>query len=163
MKDQSLRVSAITECLEKGDSVASIIQTFTKQWLVSERTVRTCIALAKENISERNKTKAAIIEEVRKEAIAKAAKEQVMSDLEIEGVLCSIVKGEYMLEEQKIIDGTMQTVKRKPTHYDVILAADKLWKKRGSYPVEKQHPENQTLILQYNLQKPEDAKYIEGV
>jgi hypothetical protein len=163
MKDLEMRVSAITERLEKGNNTAMIINEYTALWKVKERTVRTCIAIAKEQMRERNKVKQSIIEEVRKEAIAIAAREQIISDLELEARLCAIAMGE--LETIKIViqNGVEKTITCKPSPFDMVLAIDKLWKKRGSYPVEKQKPENQTLILQYNLQKPEDIKYIEGV
>ncbi|MGP8214980.1 MAG: hypothetical protein ACLQQ4_05405 [Bacteroidia bacterium] len=163
MEDLETRVNLITESLEKGQDGPAIAKEYSKKWGLSERTIRGYITTAKEALSERNRAKQAIIEEVRKEAIAKAAKEQVISDLEIEAILCSIIKGEYELEKEKLVEGKMQTVKCKPNHYDVILAADKLWKKRGSYPGDKTHAENQTLVLQYNLQRPEDIKYIEAI
>jgi hypothetical protein len=163
MKDLSMRVSAITERLEKGEGSTGIAKEFAQRWAVSERTVKTCIAIAKANLAERNKAKQAIIEEVRKEAIAKVAQEGIISDLELEAQLCAIAMGELEIEKTVIQNGVEKTIKCKPTPFDMVLAIDKLWKKRGSYPVEKPHTENQTLILQYNLQKPEDIKYIDGV
>ena len=163
MKDLSQRMSAITECLEKGETTASIIQQFTAKWCVSERTINGYLAVARKHLEERNKIKNSIIEKVRTEAIEKAAKENILSDLEVEAILCQIIKGEYEIEETRIVEGKIQVVKRKPTQYDVIMAADRLFKKRGSYPNESQKPQNQTLVLTYNLQKPEDIKYVEGI
>ncbi len=163
MKDLEMRIGAITERLEKGDNAKAIMQEFARRWEVSERTVKTCIALARERMTEHNKMKQAIIEEVRKEVIAKAAKEQLISDIELEAQLCAIAMGELEIVKTVIQNGVEKTVKCRPTPFDMVLAIDKLWKKRGSYPIEKQQAENQTLILQYNLQKPEDIKYIENV
>lgn len=158
-----MRVSAITERLEKGEDPVTVARYFAVQWNVTERTVRSFMSVAKEKMREHNKTKQAIIEEVRKEAIAKAAQEYIISDLELEARLCAIAMGEFFVEKTVIQNGVEKTIKCKPTPFDMVLAIDKLWKKRGSYPVEKTKAENQTLVLTYNLQKPEDIKYVEGI
>ncbi|MGP8216737.1 MAG: hypothetical protein ACLQQ4_14325 [Bacteroidia bacterium] len=75
MKDLETRVNAITESLEKGKSGPVIAREFSRLWGVSERTLRSYIAIAKEQMNERGKAKQAIIEEIRKDAIVKAAKE----------------------------------------------------------------------------------------
>jgi hypothetical protein len=163
MKNLNPRVTELTERLEKGEAVAAITAEFTAKWCISERTLRGYLAVARKQLDERNQVKQSIIDEVRTEAIVEAAKKNVLSDLEVEAVLCSIIKGDYEIEEQRLVDGKTVTIKRKPSHYDVVMAADRLFKKRGSYPTEKQKPQNQTLVLQYNLQSKEDIKYIEGV
>jgi hypothetical protein len=140
MKDLEMRVGAITESLEKGESAKAIMAEFTKRWQVSERTVKTCIALARGRIGERNKMKQAIIEEVRKEAIAKAAKEGIISDMELEAQLCKIAMGELEITKTVIQNGEEKKIKCKPTPFDMVLAIDKLWKKRGSYPIENNKP-----------------------
>jgi hypothetical protein len=165
MKKQSeifVRVNAIAEYLEKGETTGEVLKEFMGRWNISKRTVEGYLAMAKEQLSDRNKTKQEVMELVRKDAIAKA-QEQIISDIELEAQLCAIIKGELELEKKISHDGVEKVIKYKPTHFDIILAIDKLWKKRGSYPVEKKQVENQTLVLQYNLQKPEDIKYIEGV
>ena len=163
MKNTDGKIVRIYERLKSGHTNSEIIKEFTATWSVSERTINRYIAQARAKLDERKKAEQAIIDEVRKNEIAKAAKENIMSDLEVEAVLCSIIRGEYEISEVRYVDGEIKTVKHKPTHHDIVLAADRLFKKRGSYPNEKNTPQNQTLVLQYNLQKPEDSKYIEGV
>ncbi|HTB05808.1 MAG TPA: hypothetical protein VK806_02560 [Bacteroidia bacterium] len=163
MKNTEERIQTICQRLERGEMNKDILREFMLKWGLCERTVNKYIAFAKSKLEEQNRAKQAIIDEVRKNEIEKAAKEKIMSDLEVEAVLCAIIRGEYEIEELRYIDGEPVTVKHKPTHHDIVLAADRLFKKRGSYPKEELKPQNQTLILQYNLQKPEDAKYIEGV
>ncbi|HTB06143.1 MAG TPA: hypothetical protein VK806_04250 [Bacteroidia bacterium] len=163
MKNTEDKVQSIYEWLEKGESSKTILREFTLRWNISERSIHRYIVQAKIKLDQQNKAKQNIIDEVRKNEIEKAAREKIMSDLEVEAVLCAIIRGEYEIEELRYIDGEPVTVKHKPTHHDIVLAADRLFKKRGSYPKEDLKPQNQTLVLQYNLQKPEDARYIEGV
>jgi hypothetical protein len=160
--DLNLRVSALTECLEKGETTGSVIKEFMKRWGVSKRTVETYMAMAKTELAEREKAKTGMLEELRRDAIAKA-QASIMSDLELEAQLCAIAKGELELEKKVIQNNVEKTIRSKPTHFDIILAIDKPWKKRGSYPEEKKQVESQSLNITYNLSNPEDIKYIEGV
>ncbi|HXB12688.1 MAG TPA: hypothetical protein VNZ45_11915 [Bacteroidia bacterium] len=161
--ENDIRVNAIAECIEKGDSTGKILAEFATKWNVTNRTIGNYIALARELVTERNQAKQGILEAVRKDAIALAENKKIMSDLELEEQLCAIARGEMVMEKTIIQNGIEKTIRYKPSHFDMILAIDKLWKKRGSYPVEKKQVENQTLVMQYNLMNPGDIKYIEGV
>jgi hypothetical protein len=161
--ENDFRINAIADCIEQGNSTGNITKEYAAKWNVTGRTITNYIALAKELVAERMQAKKGIVEAVRKDAIALAENKKIMSDLELEEQLCAIARGEMVLEKTITQNGIDKTIRYKPSHFDMILAIDKLWKKRGSYPVEKKQTENQTLIMQYNLNKPEDIKYIEGV
>jgi hypothetical protein len=95
MKNLNPRITEITERLDKGETTAGIVKEFSAKWCVTERTIMGYLAVARKQIDERNQVEQGIINEVRKDAITRAAKENVLSDLEVEAVLCSIIKGDY--------------------------------------------------------------------
>lgn len=161
--ETNFRVSEIADYIERGEATGKIVEEFTQRWGVTSRTVANYIAKAREVVADRGKSKQAIIQAVRKEAITTAENSKLIQDAEIEEVLSAIIRGEHELERTIIQNGQEKVIKYKPTHFDIIMAIDKLWKKRGAYPVEKKQVENQQVNIVYNLQNPEDIKYIENV
>lgn len=155
------RINAVAESIEKGESTEAIIKDYTARWAVAKRTVEWYISLAKPMAEERLKARQSIIEEVRKDAITKAAQEQIMSDLELEAILCSIARGEPMASIAVFKDKTKKVMLR-PTFFDRVNAIDRLFKKRGAYSEDKRLADNKTYIVQYNIQKTGDIEHIEN-
>jgi len=129
--DIYLRVNVIAEYLEKGESTATILKEFTGRWKVTRGTIVTYLATAREIVAERNKIKQAAIETSHRQAINKVANEQILSDTELEALLCSIARGELILEKIVTQNGIEKIIKYRPTHFDMVQAIDKLWKRRS--------------------------------
>jgi hypothetical protein len=157
--ETKFRVSLIADEIEKGTSTGEISREFMQQWNVSIRTIGYYIAKAKEVVAERSKLQQAL----KTEQLALVEHRNIITDQEIEETLSAIIRGEHVLEKRVICNGEEKVIRYKPNHFDIIMAIDKLWKKRGAYPIEKKQVENQSLKITYNLSNPEDIKYIEGV
>jgi|GEM_PF-3189700 len=155
------RISAVAEYLERNEPTEAIVKEFIAKWNVKERTIKWYITLAKDMVAERREKQKVIIENVRNEAIADAARENILSDLELEAILCSIARGEA--REQKIVSrGKVKKVKRSPSFLDSIWAIDRLWRRRGLYKPATNLPNNQAMIIEYKVERPEDITHIEN-
>jgi hypothetical protein len=101
---------------------------------VSARTVDDDIKAAKLVLHSRNQQKEAIRQAQTTESMQKAINEAILSDMEIEAILCNVIKGnistESILGENVIIKGV--------THSDIINAAKVIYAKRGSNAPTKQ-------------------------
>ena len=123
------RVMDILPMLEKGMERKDIVQKIRKTFGVSERSVDNAIKEAKKILEERNKQNEAIRQEQTTQALKESLNEAIISDLELEGILCTIATGNIKVEE--IIKG--EAVLRDISPMEQIAAIDKLYKKRGSY------------------------------
>lgn len=160
----NIRVKAIADELAKGETTAEIVRQYSAEWNVTGRTIANYIVQAKEIVAARGRQENIIVENVRNEALVLAAKANIMSDIEVEERLCAIINGTFEQEKKIISEDGEKTLRFKPSAYEVVCAADKLWKKRGTYPIDaKPKVESQNVIIQYNLQRPEDIKFIEGL
>lgn len=122
------RILDITSMLEQGLERKQILQKLSKTCKVSQRTIDDEIKAAKVVLSKRNEEKEAARLSVTTEEIQKAAKEAIISDLEIEAVLCNIIKGSYTVQE--ILKGGVALRDVSPT--EITNAAKVLFTKRGS-------------------------------
>jgi hypothetical protein len=122
------RILDITSMLEQGLERKQILQKLSKTCKVSQRTIDNEIKAAKVVLSKRNKEKEAARLSVTTEEIQKAAKEAIISDLEIEAVLCNIIKGNYHVHE--IVKGGV--ILREVSPMEMINAAKTIYTKRGS-------------------------------
>lgn len=118
----------IVELIEQNYNNTEIIQFVAKKFKRSERQVHTYIKEAKSIIDTRNNEKEAVRVSVIKEKVLEAANEAIISDLELEAILCTIATANLSVEE--ILKG--EAVLRGVTPNEQIAAIDKLFKKRGS-------------------------------
>lgn len=122
------RIADIVLMLEQGKERKEILQKLAKTCKVSARTLDEEIKSAKEILSKRNEEKEAIRQATMSKDYAEAVKEQIISDTEIEAILCKIVTGQMEVED--VIQGT--PILRSVTPNEVINAAKTLFAKRGS-------------------------------
>lgn len=125
-KDKHL--ADVVSMLEKGLERKHICEKMRKDAKVNPATTDRLIKEAKEVISKRNEEKEAIRQATMSKDYAEAVKEQIISDTEIEAILCKIVTGQMEVED--VIQGT--PILRSVTPNEVINAAKTLFAKRGS-------------------------------
>lgn len=128
------RIAEIVTMLEGGKETKDVLRFFTENYGVSISTVEKDIKEAKETISKRNEEKEAIRLATMSTEYAEAVKGQIISDLEIEAILCKIVTGNVEVEE--VMQGT--PILRSVSPNEVINAAKTLFAKRGSNAPTKQ-------------------------
>jgi predicted DNA-binding protein YlxM (UPF0122 family) len=142
------RIADIALMLEQGMERKKILQKIAKTCKVSARTVDDDIKAAKLVLHSRNQQKEAIRQAQTTESMQKAINEAILSDMEIEAILCNVIKGnistESILGENVIIKGV--------THSDIINAAKVIYAKRGSNAPTKQEIEHKgTIPVQIEL------------
>ncbi len=157
------RINIIAGYIEKGEKAGAIVKKFTEKWQVSKRTIEAYMAIAGKKAAKRAERKEKIIEKEREDVIALMAREEIVSDLELEALLIAIAKGELVVEETVTIGGIEKTTKYSPTPFERILAIDKIWKKRGVYSAKSKQAGNQKPVIQYNFENARDAEFIEGI
>lgn len=122
------RIADIALMLEQGLERKQILQKLTKSCKVSARTLDGEIKAAKTVVHERNQQKEAIRQSQTSETLQAAINEAILSDLEIEAILCNVIKGnvsvQQMIGENVVIKGV--------THSDIINAAKVIYTKRGA-------------------------------
>jgi hypothetical protein len=122
------RIDDITEMIEKGTETKEILRLITENYGTSESTVEKDIKKAKLIVAERNNHKEIVRLEQTTQAIKDAVNEAILSDFEIEGILCKIASGNMHVEQ--IFEG--KPVLRDITPMEVISAAKVIFAKRGS-------------------------------
>lgn len=128
------RIDKIVAMLEMGMERISILQKLTKTYNVSDSTIDKEIKEAKLVISERNKQREEVRLSVTTEALKNEINEAIISDLELEAILCQIAQGNLKVAE--IVGGEAVLTDIRPN--DMVNAIDKLFKKRGTYAPTKQ-------------------------
>lgn len=127
------RILDIVSMLEKGATRKEVLQHFSKKCKLSARTLDNEMKEAKIAVDERNKEKERIRVEQTTRSIKNSVNEAIISESEIDAVLSTIVTGR--LEVEEIIRG--DAVLRSVSPMEVIAAADKLYKRKGSYAAAK--------------------------
>jgi hypothetical protein len=122
------RITDIVFMLEQGMERKAILQKLSKTCKVSSRTLDNEIKEAKVILTERNSQREAVRLATTTETIKEAVKEALLSDLELEAILCKIAAGKMEVEQ---IFGE-NVVLREVTPSEMVNAIDKLFKKRGS-------------------------------
>jgi DNA-binding FrmR family transcriptional regulator len=122
------RVNEIVTMLEKGMERKAILQQLAKTCKSSTRTLDNEIKEAKLILHERNNHKEAIRLEQTTDTLKDAVNEAILSDLELEGILCKIASGN--MEVEQIFDGT--PILRGVTPNEVTNAVKTIFLKRGS-------------------------------
>lgn len=128
------RIDSIVSMLEKGMERKDILQTLAKSCKASARTLDSELKEAKLIVSKRNEQKEKIREAVTEEEYKEVVKGQIVSDSELEAILCKIATGNMEVEE--FIKGV--PILRGVTPSEQIQAIDKIYKKRGVYAPIKQ-------------------------
>lgn len=127
------RILDIVSMLERGDTRKQILQHFSKKCKLSARTLDNEMKEAKKAVDERNKEKERIRVEQTTRSIQESVNEAIINESEIDAVLSMIVTGR--LEVEEIIRG--DAVLRNVSPMEIIAAADKLYKRKGSYAPQK--------------------------
>ena len=122
------RIVDIVSMLEQGMERKQVLQKLSKSCKVSARTLDNEIKDAKKIIAERNIQKEAIRQSQTSETMKEAVNEAILSDLEIEAILCKIVAGGLQVQEML---GAMPVI-RDVTPGEIINAAKTIYAKRGS-------------------------------
>lgn len=122
------RIADIVLMLEAGKERKHILQKLAKTCKVSARTIDGEIKEAKEVIRTRNEQKEVIRKATMSTDYAEAVKGQIISDTEIEAILCKIVTANVNVQE--FIKGV--PVLRDVSPMEIIQAAKTLYAKRGS-------------------------------
>jgi hypothetical protein len=122
------RITDIVSMLEQGMERKAILQKLAKSCKVSARTLDNEIKEAKNIVSERNKQREEVRLTTTAETIKEAVKGALLSDLELEAILCKIAAGKMEVEQ---VFGE-NVILREVTPSEMVNAIDKLFKKRGS-------------------------------
>lgn len=122
------RITDIVSMLEQGMERKAILQKLAKSCKASARTLDNEIKSAKEIVSERNKQREEVRLTTTAETIKEAVKGALLSDLELEAILCKIAAGKMEVEQ---VFGE-NVILREVTPSEIVNAIDKLFKKRGS-------------------------------
>src|ERR1700749_320600 len=127
------RILDIVSMFEKGATRKEVLQHFSKKCKLSARTLDNEMKEAKLVVDERNKEKERLRVEQTEQTIKESVNQAIISESEIDAVLSMIVTGRIEIEE--IIKG--EAVLRSVSPMEVIAAADKLYKRKGSYAPQK--------------------------
>lgn len=127
------RILDIVSMLEKGATRKEVLQHFSKKCKLSARTLDNEMKEAKLTVDERNKEKERLRVEQTEQSIKESVNEAIISESEIDAVLSMIVTGRIEIEE--IVRG--ESILRSVSPMEVIAAADKLYKRKGSYAPQK--------------------------
>jgi hypothetical protein len=131
---KQIRIDEIVSMLEQGMETKDILRKITENYGIGKSSVEKYIKEAKVIHSERNKQREEVRLSVTTEVLKNELNEAILSDMELEAILCTIAKGNIEVEE--IIRG--QAVLRNVLPSEQIGAIDKLFKKRGTYAPTKQ-------------------------
>lgn len=126
------KVLIIADELTQGKKPVDFMKRYMKLWKMSSRSVERIMAEAGPIADKRFKEQQEITDRVRKEEIEKAAKDSILSDIEVEALLCNIIKGQLFPKTFMTSRGAV-VVKSHPDAADKLKAAYLLFKKRGSY------------------------------
>jgi hypothetical protein len=127
-------INDIVSMIEKGMETKDILRNIAESCGKSIRSIEGYIKEAKDVVNKRNEAKEAVRLSTITEEYKEALNEAIISDIEIESILCTIARGN--LEVEQIIAGN--AVLRGVSPMEQIAAIDKLYKKRGSYAPIKQ-------------------------
>jgi len=122
------RLSDVVLLLEKGMTRKEICETMRKVAKVNPATTDRLIREAKIIVEERNAEKEAIRQAAMATDYKEALNESIISDIEIEAILCKLVTGNMQVQE--MVKGV--PVLRDITPTEIIQAAKTLYVKRGS-------------------------------
>lgn len=123
------KIEFIVEHLAKGGERRDILAKFGEKWQDSDRTFDRLLKTASEINTERNKTKEAERQANVSEALKNEIQAEILTETEIDLIMSRIVDGN--IEVREYIKG--ETVIRDTTPMEIIAAADKLYKRKGSY------------------------------
>lgn len=125
------RISTVAGCLSRGMTTGEIKETYMPRWGVSERTIDRYIELGKDKVMHSIRKTDALIETMRAQAVSQSV-EQLLSNLEIQALLCSWAKGEQTRERKvQTSKGEIMTLPDVPTFSQSIQAVNSLLKMRG--------------------------------
>lgn len=122
------RIADIVIMLEEGKETKDILRVLAGSCGKSKRTFEDEIKAAKDIVFKRNAEKEAIRQATMETEYADAVKKAIISDIEIEAILCKLVTGN--MEVLEMIQGVPTLRGITPT--EIIQAAKTLYTKRGS-------------------------------
>lgn len=121
-------IELCTEMLSKRLSRQEIVQSITSTYKVSPGAIDKWIRVARPQSEVRIKEAEGIRVKVTEETIAEAVKDGLLSDIEIEMVLCKLIAGDIEIEEW--VKG--KPILRGVSPMEIIQAARTIYQKRGS-------------------------------
>ena len=145
LQKTQIRVLEAATLLESGKERKDILQIFSEKYDAKPRTVDNLLKAAREIVAERNVERERTRVEVMTATVTEATQEAIISDMEIEAILCRIITGHMDVEE--MLRG--EPILRSVTPFEIIAAADKLWKKRGTYAAEKKLDVTEPVIIEW--------------
>lgn len=122
------RIADIALMLEEGMETKTILRKLTKAYGKSISTFEKEIKSAKEIVNKRNAEKEAIRQSLLTEEYKNALNEAIISDIEIEAILCKLVTGNMQVSEMVLGIPVLRDI----TPTEIIQAAKTLYTKRGS-------------------------------
>lgn len=122
------RILDIALMLEQGLERKQILQKLSKTCKTGARTIDNEIKEAKSIVKERNDHKEKVRQDTTEQTIKEAVNEAILSDLQIEAILCKIVSGNLQVAE--MFSGV--PVLRDVTPGEITSAAKAIFTKRGS-------------------------------
>jgi hypothetical protein len=122
------KVQQIVELLEQGFMRAEIVSKITVEFGCSATTADRCIREAKKIIFDRSQKKEKAMQNRIDSNVAKMVDKAMLSDIELESILCTIASGNMSIEQ--MIDGS--AVLRNVTPNEITQAIKVLFTKRGS-------------------------------
>lgn len=132
---QRTRLDLIKADLLKGMERGAIIEKYSKKFGIGERAIDRLLITAKKEATQAQKSKEKVISEVRDKEIAEAAKNGVLSELELDLFLSAVVKGEESLDNLPFVTRDKNSVKQAPVKPNLlakIKATELLYKRKGS-------------------------------
>lgn len=101
-------------------------------------------------IRDETERKKIIVEAAREKEIINAARKRIISETEVDAILCDIISGAHEVERVIIIRGKPVRIKVKPEMQEKIQAINTYYKRFGSFAPEKSNTPPDPLALKSN-------------
>jgi hypothetical protein len=124
------RILEVAFWIEKGESYGTIVKEFVGRWSVSDRTVKSYIAIAREVVAERIREGKSLNDDVRRQYIEEQAKMLLPDNSELEKMLWEIAKGEIEMTKMAKTAAGIKPMVCRPDFTHRLHALVHIWKMR---------------------------------
>lgn len=122
------RIAELAKYIRKGESIKpERIKYYSKKWKVSVRTVER-YAIESSKLSPGKQ----VLEIKPNGALTKIISNPILSNEELEAILCACAEGTLLAEKQIKVNNLVERINCLPNHHDRIYAADRLLRLRNS-------------------------------
>jgi|GEM_PF-3679909 len=122
------RIAELAKHIRKGESIKpERIKHYSKKWKVSVRKVERYAIEAAKLSSDKQ-----VLEIKPDGALTKIISNPILSNEELEAILCACAEGTLLAEKQIKINNLVERINCLPNHHDRIYAADRLLRLRNS-------------------------------